>query len=255
MKGNTKVGRRAKSMAKPKKEAVKRALVSDSGATIERVATNTQDLSVINNVAENRDAADERSSTRAPCGFCGGDQMTVVAFVKSGIVSHSRPDVHWLRCISCFGGSVVNAGAINPAAMPLDTPGILKGDDLTAWNEVRACLSAGAYTGAVMMCRKLLFHIAVAHGLPAKNAKDRAPTFQEALDHLETEGVVTKLMLPWVEKIKELGNDANHELPTMTKADAMDIAEFTRQLIRLAYELPAMVAEHAPADADSTETN
>jgi hypothetical protein len=137
--------------------------------------------------------------------------------------------------------------------MPLDTPKILTGDDLTAWNEVRACLSAGAYNAAVMMCRKLLFHIAVARGLPAKNAKDRAPTFQEALDHLETEGVVTKLMLPWVAKIKDLGNDANHELPTMSKAEALDIAEFTRQLIRLAYELPAMVAEHTGDDDESSK--
>lgn len=218
------------------------------------MATSTQDLSVVSNVAESRDLSDERSSMRVPCSNCGGDQMTVVAFVKSGIVSTTRPDVHWLRCISCFRGTVVNGMEVSPGAKPFDTPTILTGDDLTAWNEVRACLSAGAYTAAVMMCRKLLFHIAVAHGLPAKNTKDRAPTFQEALDHLETQGVVTKLMLPWVEKIKELGNDANHELPTMSQADAMDIAEFTRQLIRLAYELPAMVAEHAPPN-DETSSN
>lgn len=216
------------------------------------MATITQDLAVITGVYKNRDLSEESSSTRAPCAFCGGDQMTVVANSESIAVS-GRPQVSWLRCISCFRGGVINDAAISPASMPLDTPKILTGDDLTAWNEVRACLSAGAYTAALMMCRKLLFHIAVAHGLPAKNAKDRAPTFQEALDHLETEGVVTKLMLPWVAKIKDLGNDANHELPTMSKAEALDIAEFTRQLIRLAYELPAMVAEHTGDDDESSK--
>jgi len=30
----------------------------------------------------------------------------------------------------------------------------------------------------------------------------------------------------------------------------MDVALFTRQLIRLAYDLPAMVAEHTDDDAD-----
>jgi hypothetical protein len=53
-------------------------------------------------------------------------------------------------------------------------------------------------------------------------------------------------MRPWVDKIKDVGNEANHEIPSTTSAEAMDVAQFTRQLIRLAYELPAMVAEHAP---------
>lgn len=214
------------------------------------VATSTQDLSVVNNVAERRDLVDEQSSTRVPCSHCGGDQMTVVAFVKSGIVSNTRPYVRWLRCINCFPGTVVNGTQVSPGAKPLDTPDILTGDDLTAWNEVRACLSAGAYTAAVMMCRKLLFHIAVAHGLPAKDAKNRAPNFQQALDHLEAVGVITTLMRPWVDNIKKVGNEANHELPTMSSDEAKDIADFTRQLIRLAYELPAMVAKHTNESGD-----
>jgi hypothetical protein len=65
----------------------------------------------------------------------------------------------------------------------------------------------------------------------------------------EAAGVITTLMRPWVDKIKKVGNEANHELLTMSSEEAKDVAEFTRQLIRLAYELPAMVAEHAPAEA------
>jgi hypothetical protein len=45
-------------------------------------------------------------------------------------------------------------------------------------------------------------------------------------------------------KIKDVGNEANHEIPSTTHAQAMAVALFTRQLISLAYELPAMVAEH-----------
>jgi Domain of unknown function (DUF4145) len=107
-------------------------------------------------------------------------------------------------------------------------------------------------TAAVMMCRKLLFHVAVAHGLAEKDGSGRAPNFAEALQHLEDEGIFTKHMRPWIVKIKDVGNEANHEIPTTTSEQAMDVALFTRQLIRLAYELPAMVAEHAPADDGET---
>lgn len=138
--------------------------------------------------------------------------------------------------------------------MRLDTPKILTGDDLAAWEEVRACLSVGANTAAVMMCRKLLLHIAVNHGLPAKDDNSRAPNSQNALEHREAEGIFAKHMRPWIEKIKKVGNEANHELPCTTSAEAQDVALFPRQLITLAYELPAMVAEHAPTP-DGSETN
>lgn len=211
------------------------------------MATSTQDLSVISNVYQSRDAGDEKSSMRAPCAFCGGDQMVVVAFSDARAVG-GRPHVVWLRCISCFRGIVVNESGVSPSTMPLDTPEVLLGDDLVAWNEVRSCLAAGANTAAVMMCRKLLFHIAVAHGLPDKNTKGRAPSFADALEHLEDEGVITKLMRPWADKIKDVGNEANHEIPSTSSGDAMAVAKFTRQLIMLAYELPAMVAENAPEE-------
>jgi hypothetical protein len=77
-----------------------------------------------------------------------------------------------------------------------------------------------------------------------KNDNGRAPNFAQALKHLEDEGIITKRMRPWVDKIKDVGNEANHEIPSTTTEQAMDVAQFTRQLINLAYELPAMVAEH-----------
>jgi hypothetical protein len=176
--------------------------------------------------------------------------MIVVARSAKVAGVGSRPQCRWLRCVSCLRAHVDNEGTISPGVRPLDTPDVLAGDDLAAWSEALGCLSVGANTAAVMMCRKLLFHIAVAHGLPEKDGTNRAPTFKQALNHLEAGGVITKLMRPWVDKIKDVGNEANHEIPSTTAAQAMDVALFTRQLIRLAYELPAMVAEHAPKVED-----
>ena len=167
------------------------------------------DIKVISTGSTNAYAIHEDwVQVRERCAFCGGDQMIIVA--RAGDSSTSRPAVRWLRCISCFSGHVDNATAISPGVRPLDIPSVLSGDDLSAWTEALDCLSVGANTAAVMMCRKLLFHIAVAHKLPEKDGSGRA----------------------------------KHEIPSTTAEQAMDLALFTRQLIRLAYELPAMVAEH-----------
>jgi len=195
------------------------------------------------------DSDDARSWAHAACGSCGGEgQMVVVAMTKGLVMGEAYGDlqVQWLRCMRCLRGVVVNGEQISPAVMPLDNPDGVPEDDLAAWQEVRGCLSVGAYTAAVMMCRKLLFHVAVAHELPRKNDKDRAPTFAEALDHLESEGVFTTRMRPWVERIKDVGNEANHELSGVTKAQALDIAKFTQYLLQLAYELPTMMNDAPP---------
>lgn len=90
----------------------------------------------------------------------------------------------------------------------------------------------------------------MAHNLPAKDCGGRAPTFAKALKHLEDEGIYTTRMRPWVDKIKDVGNEGNHETPSTTPKQAMDVAQFTRQSINLAYELPTTVAEHTD-DAES----
>jgi len=206
------------------------------------VAAIHKDLYLINGNGQFQ-VSEDSTSVREPCAFCGGDQMIVVGRAVRQSPDSTRPEVRWLRCISCFRGHVDNEGTISPGVRPLDTP-----------DEALGCISVGANTAAVMMCRKLLFHIAVAHGLPEKDGGGRAPTFAKALKHLEDEGVITKHMRPWVEKIKDIGNEASHEIPSTTSDEATDVALFTRQLIRLAYELPAMVAEHAPAN-DETPGN
>lgn len=201
----------------------------------------TIDLAVVTRVSSNLDPRDSNTWVEAVCPFCPGNQMIIIG--KGGGDFNS---VSWLRCVSCRRGVVVNRGTQSPGALPFDDPESTPEKDLAAWHEVRNCLSVGANTAAVMMCRKLLFHIAVSHGLEETNAKGRAPSFAEALDHLQTEGIITKHMLGWVSRIKDVGNEANHELNGVDSDQANDIAKFTRQLMYLAFELPAMVPAPDP---------
>ncbi|MEB3024060.1 DUF4145 domain-containing protein [[Mycobacterium] crassicus] len=211
------------------------------------MASLNSDLFITSARYGNLEHKDPRSWERLDCPFCGGTQMLVIGF--NDVVPGSESYVEWLRCANCLRGVVRNGDAVSPATLPLDTPRALEGDTLTAWNEVRACLSVGASTAAVMMCRKLLFHVAVEHGLPDKDSKGRGPTFAEALDHIEESDVFTARMRPWVERIKDVGNEANHDLAAISLAQARDVATFTRQLINLAYELDAMIAGPNTSDA------
>lgn len=79
----------------------------------------------------------------------------------------------------------------------------------------------------------------------------RAPNFTTAVKHLESEGYITSRMLPWVNRIKDVGNEANHEMPATTEQQAMDVARLTEQLLRLVYELGEMIE---PADDDAAAT-
>lgn len=191
-----------------------------------------EDLSIVRATLASYERSDSQAFKVERCSFCDASQMAVIAH------TYARHDCYWLRCINCGKGSVVNSGSqVSPAARPLHTPRGLPELDEQIWNEVRDCLSVGASTAAVMLCRKLLVHIAVAQGLPAKNANGYAPNFQTAVTHLETEGLITRRMLPWVKRIKDVGNEANHEIARIDKDVANDVALFTEQLLKLTYEM------------------
>lgn len=185
-------------------------------------------------------ADSEHAWASGDCPGCGPVQLGRVAFVE-------EPDrVEWLRCTSCGSGLVNNQGILSPESPPLAVPLGLPEAEAEAWQEVRACLSVGAYTAAVMICRKLLMHLAVTHGLAAKNDKGRAPSYAECVQHLQDEGVITSRMRRWVDRVKDVGNEANHELEPVAEQRALDVGRFTEQLLKLAYEMDAVMAESAP---------
>lgn len=178
---------------------------------------------------------DARAFEQLKCAECGALQHLVVGRTAAA-------DRFWLRCVNCKAPSVVDRGRVWPGTRALSAPLGVTGIELDVWNEVRDCLAVGANTAAVMLARKLLLHIAVAQGLPEKNEKGWAPTFAEAVSHLENADIITKRMVPWVERIKDVGNEANHEITPISASVALDVATFMEQLLKLAYEMEALMA-------------
>ena len=183
--------------------------------------------------------AESESWSDAPCPYCGQSHALVVAAQVDGNYKQQVPLTTWLRCVSCHKGYVRQDGAIQPGVKPLRTPLGVPEDEVAVWEEARSCLGVGAHTAAVMLCRKLLFHIAVTHGLAPANSKGFAPGFAECAKHLEKQGLVTPRMMKWVDRIKDVGNDANHALVPIEATQSLDVATFTEQLLVLAYELDA----------------
>lgn len=170
------------------------------------------------------------------CEKCGVSTMIVLAYSNS---------TAWLVC-HCGRGYVRRVSTLYPAARPLSAPAGLPADVATAWNEARDCLSVGAYTGTAMLCRKILFHVAVDEGLEPADAKGFAPTFKACVDHLENEGIITARMRKWVEHVKDVGNEANHDLTAIDREGADRLATFVHQLLQMHYGTKAALESLAP---------
>ena len=101
------------------------------------------------------------------------------------------------------------------------------------YDEARQATSALSYTAAVLCCRKLLMHIAVAKGAKA------GESFASYVDFLAVQNYVPPDAKEWVDHIRKTGNEANHEIVIMKREDAEDLLAFAEMLLKIIYEFPA----------------
>jgi len=103
------------------------------------------------------------------------------------------------------------------------------------YEEARRCTGQNCFTGAVLLCRKMLMNIAVQQGA-AEGLK-----FIEYVNHLAQAGFVPPNGKHWVDHIRKKGNEATHEIAVMSEQDARDLLSFIEMLLRFIYEFPSMV--------------
>lgn len=150
----------------------------------------------------------------------------------------------WLMCSACGMGAFAIGDAykqrmVFPKPSPFDTPDHLPKDLEQTWLEARRSFSISAFTGSALMCRKIIFHLAVDAGLPSKNEKGFAPRFEDCVDHLVAEEYITaRHKRQWVDSIRKWGNVATHELAPINEQVAYSALEFTRHLLIQVYTFP-----------------
>jgi hypothetical protein len=149
------------------------------------------------------------------------------------VPSQSR-SVFFMLCPSCGDGSVrVKSGAIYPAPIAGAAVRDLPDDVAAAWQDARTCYAVAAYTPSEMMCRKILMHVAVDKAGIAAGLK-----YWEYVAELEKGGYFMTGHKPIIDKIRDRGNAANHELPSTTEEQAKTTLAITEYLLRGIYELP-----------------
>lgn len=103
------------------------------------------------------------------------------------------------------------------------------------YQEVRAGIGAKCYTSAVILSRTALMYIAVEKGAPDNL------NFQKYVDFMVSEGYIPPNAKGWVDKIRQMGNRAVHDLEIWEKEDAELIGRFLMYLLIFIYELPSSI--------------
>ncbi len=103
--------------------------------------------------------------------------------------------------------------------------------------EARRCMSVSAYSSTVMLCRKLLMHIAVEKGAKGKLS------FSDYVNWLDENNYIPPDGKGWVDYIRKKGNETNHVIQIMEKDDAEKLITFIGMLMKIIYEYPSMIPQ------------
>ena len=100
------------------------------------------------------------------------------------------------------------------------------------YQESRKCYSVGAFTSAILACRKILMNVAADKGAPVGRR------FIEYINYLDTNHYIVADSRQYIDQIRNLGNEATNEIAPKTKGDAELAIYFTENLLRNLYEAP-----------------
>jgi hypothetical protein len=188
-----------------------------------------------------------QSSRRYTCGYCGSSLASERGWQATN--PQSRGPAAWIYiCHLCN-----NPTYFDPSGK--QTPGSAFGDAVadipdesvrTLYEEARNATAAGCHTAAVLACRKLLMHIAVAKGA------EEGENFVSYVEYLAAKNYVPPDAREWVDQIRAKGNEANHQIVIMSKEDAEELISFSEMLLKLIYEFPAAVRRKSSAKSPAT---
>jgi hypothetical protein len=166
------------------------------------------------------------------CGFCGAYVASVSGYLNDSGHSHSNSPSIYI-CPGCGYPTFFYKSIQTPAPPMGSRVQELPETVGSIYEEARRATMVEAHTCAVLACRKLLMHIAVDKG--AATGKQ----FAFYIDYLSEKGYIPTSGKEWIDRIRQQGNDANHEIVVKSAQDAKEVIDFTEMLLRLIYEFPA----------------
>jgi hypothetical protein len=186
---------------------------------------------------------DNIGSHKYTCGYCGQRLASERGWL--GTSSNGIPRARINICHHCTrptffdeNGKQYPGASYGESVKNIDDASL--GD---IYEEARKATSASCFTAAVLCCRKLLMHLAVAKG--AKPGE----TFKSYVEYLSKNNYVPPDCKLWVDQIRDTGNEANHEIVLMKREDAEHLISFCEMLLKIFYEFPAVARARAPKAA------
>ncbi len=180
-------------------------------------------------------------STNYQCAYCGNQVASVLGWY-AGSQSRIRLCPH-CNFPTFFG---MTRASLRWIQIPMAPPGRPIGNVPPAiaqlYEEARQSAGVGAYTASVLTCRKMLVDLAVDQG----DKYERGKRFFQYVEYLAAKMFAPPQGKDWLDRIKDRGNDATHELGVMGAQDAMLLITFIEMILRLLYEFPAMLAPATP---------
>lgn len=163
------------------------------------------------------------------CGYCGNTGG------PRGVYKSNVANTWVLICSVCSAPTALWHGELVPAVRFGGEVAGLPSDVGLLYEEARGCMSVPAYTAAILLCRKILMHVAVESGA------DVGLKFVQYVEYLWEQHYVPPNAKGWVDHIREKGNEATHEIVQMGREEAEQLISFTEILLKLVYELPQRV--------------
>ena len=161
------------------------------------------------------------------CGHCDAN----ICVEKGGL--HNPGQYYLANCYRCHVPTIFtrNNKQYPPSRLPITVKGLPE-DIGEVYKEVKDCLVIGAWTATNMLARKLLMNVAVDKGA------EQNKVFSYYVDWMgNSEWNTTGLKLG-LARIKNKGNEANHEIKEVSKEDVEEIFELLTMFLRLVYEFP-----------------
>jgi hypothetical protein len=167
------------------------------------------------------------------CGYCSNQVSSNSGWVAT---IQGAPTAYVRLCPECMGPTFFDyLGNAYPGAQSGKSVEHLPADVAAVYSEARACAGVNAHTAAVLVCRKILMHIAVGEGAePGKS-------FLSYIEFLASKGFIPPHGLAWVDYVRKRGNEATHEIEIMTADDSTALIGFVEMLLRFIYEFPRLI--------------
>lgn len=170
------------------------------------------------------------------CGYCGSDISSEKAYYTRTNSGNSTVQGKIYLCHVCNKPTYFTIeGEQTPGALLGGNIEHLPQDIAALYKEIRDATTTNSFTAAVLAGRKLLMHIAVEAGA------DEGKRFVTYVNYLVDNGYTPPNSKAWVDEIRQIGNEANHEIVIMDEQKARSIIKFLEMLLKFNYEFPGEV--------------